>query len=317
MQHGSLVATFLGGLALGTLAGCGGDTTGGTSGGGPVPETQFVDRTVSSYCEGLRVCCQKQGMVFSAAGCDAGLRSGLTENGSICEPGTTYDAAAVGACLEQAESYIASCGSAGSSMPTVCNRMCVGNQPLGATCDSNQQCAQPASGEVICSYSTGSGQGTCMPLVHGQLGAGCRSSCRQNSCTVSSGPAGADATCYADDGLYCANDFTCQNLVAVGGACSLAWSCATGAYCAAGVCTAQKAAGAACTNYDECLGSCDGTTCVGSGANDLEVTAEICAGNFDNSTSDTGTATTSPTTGRAGAPPTSPPTSGQAGAPGT
>jgi hypothetical protein len=307
MQHGSLVTMLLGGLAFGTLVGCGGDTIGGTSGGGPVPETQFVDRTVSSYCEGLRACCQSRGMAFSAAGCDAGLRQGLAENGSICEPGTTYDAAAVGACLQQAESYIASCGSAGSSMPTVCNRMCVGSQPLGAACNSSQQCAQPASGEVICSY-TSSGQGICTPWVHGQLGQGCQGSCRQTLCSMSSVPAGADGgvanttTCYAEDGLYCASNWTCQNLVAVGGPCSSSEDCVEGTYCPAGVCTAQKAAGAACTSYDECLGSCDGTTCAGNATSGFDVTAALCAGNFGTSSSDTATSTTVPATGQAGAP---------------
>jgi hypothetical protein len=101
-----------------------------------------------------------------------------------------------------------------------------------------------------------------------------------------------DAICYAEDGLYCASDWTCQRLVAVGGACTDVGSCVSGAYCStAGMCEALKAAGAACTQYYECLGSCDTATgtCVGD-TGDLEVTAEVCAGNFGGSSDDSASA---------------------------
>ena len=286
MQRRILVA-----LAMATLVACGGDTTGGSSQGSPVPETELVDCMVTAYCAGLGVCCQSRGLAFSATGCDAGLHAANAGVSSICEPGTTYDAVAAGTCLEQAKSYIASCGSASTSPPAVCNRMCVGTLPVGAACQSTEQCAQPASGQVDCSF-TASAQGTCTPAVRGQLGESCQGTCSLGGdCAYSlpvpvGGDAGVpgNATCYTDDGLYCASDWTCQRLVALGDACSDAESCVSGAYCSmAGVCEALKAAGAACASYYECLGSCDSATgrCVGD--NGLAVTAERCAGNFDSS----------------------------------
>ena len=301
MRRGSLGATFSY-LALGTLLGCGGATTGDGSrsqpedGGtptadasqpAPVPEIEFVDRAVAAYCGGLRVCCQSQGMAFSATGCDTGVRQGLTESGSFCESGTNYDAQAAGACLQQAESYVASCGSTGpSSAPAVCTRMCVGTVPVGAACQSTEQCAQPSSGPVICDFGV-SAPGICTPAVHARLGESCRASCDlTGDCSWRLAPVGVDSgvpgnACYAEDGLYCAGNSTCQRLGELGGACEGWDTCVSGMYCSMVlVCEAKKAAGTSCATPDECLGACDGTTgrCVGDNA--LAVTAELCAGNF-------------------------------------
>jgi hypothetical protein len=302
MQRSISESTFWGGtaMALATLVACAGSTTGDATQAAPVPESQLMDRMVAAYCEGLGVCCQSRGLAFSATGCDAGLREANAGSASICEPGTTYDAQAAGTCLEQAQSYIASCGSAGTPPPAVCNRMCVGTLPVGAACQSTEQCAQPASGQVDCSFTT-SAQGTCTPAVRGQLGESCRASCSlSGDCTYRTPvPIGGDAgvpgnaLCYAEDGLYCASDSICQRLGGVGGACEGLDTCMSGAYCGtAGVCEAKKAAGAACTTYDECLGGCDSATgrCVGD--NGLAVTAELCAGNFGASSTDTASAPT-------------------------
>lgn len=68
------------------------------------------------------------------------------------------------------------------------------------------------------------------------------------------------------DGAYCANDNTCQKVLAAGAACESPFACADGLYCAgftgmtAGTCTKLPATGEACTEQCLDIGDyCDGT----------------------------------------------------------
>ncbi len=282
MQRGTLLAMS---WAVILLVGCSSQPTGGSTPAGSIPESEFVDRMVAVYCEGLGACCQNQGLAFDAALCDAGAPQLFGPRGSFCEPGSTYDIQAAGACFEESKSYVSSCGTLGVRWPAACNRICVGTLPVGAACREHEQCAPTSSGPALCDLSVSMDDGVCAPVVRGRLGDTCAASCEGSECFWHSRlvPGGetvpGNDVCYAEDGLYCGN-WTCEALEEVGATCGVD-TCVRSAYCTmAGVCEAKQPAGASCTRPDECLGACDRATGLCVGENGFAATTELCAGNF-------------------------------------
>ena len=272
---GGLLAVSLINLACSS----GSNSGGGQSQGGPVPQDQLGARVAAALCAGLEACCQSRVWAFNAAHCEAAARQSaalFVGHSGTCPPETTYDAEAAGECVQQMQSIIASCGDLGTFPPAICDLLCKATQSIGGSCQSNTACVQPATGQAFCDFSTG--QGVCTLVPRGKLGDACTLTCESESCGAPTTP-----TCYRDDGLYCAGDSTCHQLVPIGGGCpsgsgvecgdglscaggftcqpppplppigadcAESLLCDTGAYCnAAGVCEAKKPAGAPCTGY--------------------------------------------------------------------
>lgn len=287
---------------------------GGQSQGGPVPQDQLGDRVAAALCAGLKECCQSRVWAFNAAHCEAAARQSATSfvgRSGTCPPETTYDADTAGECVQQMQSIMASCGDLGTFPPAICDLLCKATQPIGGACQSDKACLQPATGQAFCDFSTG--QGVCTLVPRGKFGDACTLTCTLESCGAPTTP-----TCYRDDGLYCAGDSTCHQLVPIGDGCPSGVECAkglscagdltcqlpppplpiggdcaesllcdTGAYCnTAGVCEAQRPAGAPCTGTGtalECRGYCNYTTytCVEVGR--MNVTAQVCSGGSSSS----------------------------------
>ena len=145
---------------------------------------------------------------------------------------------------------------------------------LGASCKAERECALPSDSGVRCATPVGTagGLGKCVAVpaaVRGKSEDLCIETCTDTpgstSCAASGSPstgAGggqgpASSSCFTNDGLYCASTSKCSPLPAVNAPCPQGY-CATRAYCSAGTCEPQLAAGA-CASDEACMTSarCD------------------------------------------------------------
>ena len=150
-------------------------------------------------------------------------------------------------------------------------------------------------GDVTCDFETD----TCVLELRGGAGDVCLRTCTTEdgvwSCYGWSVPAaGVESSntvtnCWTKDGLYCADNGTCQALLEAGGPCgigdfcvdgavcnddfagvcevlpgvgeSCTFGCESGAYCSPdSVCEAQQPDGAPCDDWNQCLGYCSVNT---------------------------------------------------------
>jgi hypothetical protein len=264
--HG--IAMTAGWLVL-SATGCssGGSTstnpgTGGTSGGGStVAEGDYVSAYIDALCSGYASCCTTQGHAADVAACRGQVETAIAgaQNPLGGGPNTTYDAQAAAVCLGLIRSALAAC-TQGTDPTRVCARVYQGALPAGAACTDDDQCAPSTGGDATCNA-----QGVCEIDVHGRLGYACGGTCTVGPGGGSCGGVGATPgappprTCYTNEGLYCADDDTCQPVIALGQACTGTQTCVDGAYCN-GQCVPRQAGGAACTSADQCLGDCDSAT---------------------------------------------------------
>lgn len=264
-----------------TTTGTGTDPGAGTSTGSaaPISIAQLGDQLANAFCDNIGGCCQAAGIAFDLAECKANILSVVSQGlAREMSPNIRYDANAAGACVAAYASVVKSCKSS-NSIETACTGVFVGSLPAGAPCTVDDECASPAGSAAFCDggdSTNGGASGTCSVTsasatsAHGKLGESCAASCPSGTTCAATGPSAAGGSgtgppitsvCYSDDGLYCSANATCQPLIAVGQPCSFD-GCVNGAFCGAGVCTAGKADGAACTFDTECAGG----SCLSSGA---------------------------------------------------
>ncbi len=302
-------------VSLAVAAACSSSSQGQAA---PVSLSDAPASAINAYCSGYGSCCASKGFVFNDAACHTNLGQQLA-TAQICPAPRIYDPQAAGECFAELQATLSSCSN-GPSATSSCNQMCNGTVPVGSPCTSTRDCAQPASGTVSCTPSGTTGTTVCAVQSHGKVGDGCGTTCTEsadgNSLTCSAivassgGPTpSGTATCYTNDGLYCASDYICNSIAAVGGACTDYQGCVTGAYCnlttsmcvaqvAAGapcptgmecdassycsttqICVSKKAVGESCASNVECVAYCDTTTnlCVADNSTGLDVTAASCA----------------------------------------
>ncbi len=262
-------------LLGGVVGGCGGSTNG--TGSGPVPQSQFPARFESAVCDNIGSCCQSAGYKYDAAGCKSALDQSIGQ--IFSSKNAVYDASAAGPCIDSVSAAFASCKGFDAVSAVPCQKVFTGTQPAGAACTSSTECKPVANAEVYCEHPSGaggqagSGQRTCTVKPRGKKGDGCDETCTENgnvtSCGTSSGGGGAggsggappsgNATCYTNDGLYCAGNGVCAAMIPIGQPCPDYSGCVDGAYCDSGTCAAKRAAGSSCSSFsNECK---DGTYC--------------------------------------------------------
>lgn len=260
-------------LVGGGLGGCGGSTSG--TGSGPVPKSEFPARFESAVCDNIGSCCKSAGYKYDANSCKNAIASSIGQ--IFSSNNTVYNAAAAGDCLDSVSAAFSSCKGFDSVSAASCQQVFTGTQPAGSPCTSSTECKPVADADVYCDRPLGGGgqggsaQGTCTVKPRGNKGDGCDETCTENgnvtSCSSSGGggtggsggaPAGGNATCYTNEGLYCDGNHVCAALIPIGQPCVDYSGCVDGAYCESGVCTAKQAAGGPCTYSDACK---DGTYC--------------------------------------------------------
>lgn len=262
-------------LVGGVVGGCGGSTSGTSS--GPVPQSQFPARFESAVCDNIGSCCQSGGYKYDAAGCKSVLDQNFGQ--LFSSKNTVYSASAAGPCIDSVSAAFASCKGFDGVSADACQKVFIGTQPAGGSCTSSTECKPVANAEVYCNHplgaggQAGSGQGTCTVKPRGKKGDGCDETCTENGnvtgCSSSGGggagggggaPPSGNATCYTNDGLYCAGNGVCTELSPIGQACTSYNSCVDGAYCDSNnTCAKKKAAGSSCSSFsNECK---DGAYC--------------------------------------------------------
>lgn len=293
----------------------------------PVPLDQFCTTYANEICDTLAPCCKAASLPTDTAKCKANLVAMCqTSVGKMQARGDTYDAKQGGVCIAAFGAEIDNCKEKPRTDPAYdaaehsCDGVFKGTVAVGGSCDTSNDCAQPASGsdKVHCVFSSSSGgpaptTGVCTLEHLAAAGEACGSTstgggyvscstgltCKYDSsgkgtCTA---PGAKGAACdFATDcqtGLACSPDtHQCSDPAPIGGKCTYGSSaCVDGAYCdtTTSSCAAKKAAGATCEMSSECIsGSCKGTCQAGG---DGIATVDACAGNiFGSSSSSGGTA---------------------------
>jgi len=242
------------GCILVGLGACGGSTDESSaspqSSASPVPKDQFATRLAAAICDNIGNCCQSAGFAYDAAGCkDLLVKFYQTE---IASDKASYDATKAGECVSWAASVSQTCAS--NPAPGPCDQVFTGTVPNGGACTSSVDCVKPAGGGVYCDSSH-----KCVQEPRGKEGDGCFATCTESgsslSCGSGVGPVGGgNATCYTNDGLYCAQSGQCEKLAAIGASCATDMGCVAGAWCdsQSHKCVATVPAGSACTDDAAC-----------------------------------------------------------------
>lgn len=241
--------------------GCGDDDDGGSGGGGSTPgeDGYTLDNVCAKLpvatCEERKECCEK-GSGFDQAGCEARERTECEANVAEVKAGTmTFHPENIAPCFAMLEPYGEQCFLTLSDLYTFLEefKIChifTDQRALGETCERRSQCAtSEVEDEAI-----GCNEGTCSVVRFLAEGAACSVTSQDSFCT---------------GGLYCDADAetmegTCEKAAAVGDDCSSnPLVCGLDSYCdpTAGLCTAPKAGGDACTSHIECQSFvCDAAT---------------------------------------------------------
>lgn len=251
-------------LGLSSFSACSGSTTGGGE-SGPVPESDLPARYAQALCPNMAACCQKNGFTHDPATCQASIEAQarallLAQQGLA----TTYDAAAMGQCLDGFARLLQGCGTVDRSATDICERVFVGTLKEGAACKKGQECIDPPNGSAYCQNGVCAKDSSVTP-VHAVSGAACGGTCTSEgssgsySCTGTLSTDTDPARCFTNDGLRC--DTTTKRCVPaskIGEPCTFGEGCAPGAYCDGQTCVAQKTSGP-CSAQQTCASTayCD------------------------------------------------------------
>jgi hypothetical protein len=203
-----------------------------------------------------------------------------------------------------------------SNSLSACDHVYSGSKALGEACMGSAECAVPAVGEAECDafdavwgvVRRGEAGDPCTSSceAYGEGG---------YICTSSENPAldpHETVQCFREEGLTCGPDLTCEALLSNGEACTNDEQCTAGNWCASdgttapacapqvgvggacqpfsdacgeaaycddtNVCVAKKAAGQACTGFDECQGQCTDGLCTAPSDLSDGFLALICGG---------------------------------------
>lgn len=228
-----------------------------------VSQAQFPDRFANIWCETVAACCSVAQISYDSATCRVGARSfaaNLLERSAGRE--ATYSPDAGTQCLDRLSRALSGCQieDAGNA----CTMIFIGSSPEGTPCANGSECA---SG--YCALGEAGLSGVCAELDyraprHGKVGEPCVGSCGvpgSFECPSSLLPnaQGTSSYCYAENGVYCTFDpelldvLSCQPYAAIGDSCGANdVRCIPGAFCADGVCAAQRATGSCRDTPDQC-----------------------------------------------------------------
>lgn len=260
MNRHLLVAFVL----IGSSLGCNAETSSGSGAGSR-------DTFIAQICEQYMPCCTKAGKPSDGAQCRSFYGAFAAS--------ATYDAAAADKCLAEIKGQASSptfCddGMSSSKAPScngVFNAGSTGTKKPGETCESDDDCAPSAEGQVECRsvFTSGATIKKCQLQIVGKAGDGpCLGTVDGNMTSYnSSGDTDVQPRgylCNVASGLRCdGTTDKCTAIPKLGEACtsSGSYSCTKDAYCdsTAKQCVARKTAGATCDGFSEQCA--DGTYC--------------------------------------------------------
>jgi hypothetical protein len=246
------------------MSACGGTSVSDES-PAPVPEGQFIESYAAAICDNIGPCCEDTGDTYAPDECRTLLEEELRDLLPLSEnDAVSFDATRAGGCIAAVAKAAKSCGGE-DNLDAACERVYAGKLAEGETCQSSWECATPAGGEAYCDMVDEGGAMKCVVTPRGASGDACGMTCTEHGssteCSGSSMMVG-NATCYTNDGLYCADNGACAQLKTVGEACTYD-GCVHGAYCdETGVCAPFGAVGESCAGWGECV---DGAVCMDDG----------------------------------------------------
>jgi hypothetical protein len=258
-------SSYLLALAICACSSSGGPGSGGAAGAsgasGLPPELAaeldaFADAYAHAWCDGLASCCHF--WPFHADVCldSARLRArqGVALGAAPEFASPFFNAAARDTCLAQIQKIVASCPATTfqhDAAPQCASVFTKGSAPLGASCQSGDDCAPTPDQPPLCA------DGKCaMVAMNLPAGASC---------------AGPFAKCASD--LACGTvDYTCGPKIALGKRCSYDSDCVDGAYCD-GVCTLIGNDGDRCAGITSCHAT---SSCIGGVCQPLAQTGSSC-----------------------------------------
>ena len=261
------------GGASGGRGGLGG--SGGFS-GAVTTELNAVLDTVAAYCTAVTACCQ--GTTVSQDACDAMYASNQPALGSLTNGSVTLDMTALATCKSAYGAGPDQCNL--NAVVTACAGVYVGTRAAGEPCTNLFDCdrSQGAMSCVVLDPNTDP-VGTCRTVPHLQNGDDCSFACRigDDCSTTSFGSTDVLGLCFESDGLVCDyGSSKCQNMVALGSACTEDGQCGSEAYCDT-TCKARPGVGEPCDSGASCrheLQCGDDGNC----ANPTWTSSSTCAG---------------------------------------
>lgn len=261
-------------FGFGLLA-CGSGNGGGTGGlpggagtSGPVSFEDFPKKYADAICKVAASCCATAGIAYDDAHCrddhavDPGKFAYLNNGQTL-----RFDADGAGRCLDAIAN--AGCGVDDDLDQPGCEGTIVGLVPQGGKCFESIECAPVLGKRIRCEtngedtegvcreFVTSPADGPCGRDVFGECGEGlvCEDATQPTSTCVAAPRAGEKCGIGGpcEPGYHCStSSFTCEAIVANGGACKSFTDCVEGSQCKDGVCRTRGADGAACGNSEDC-----------------------------------------------------------------
>ena len=264
--------TFAATIVLGAIMAAGASCSGNN------PEA-FCQDWVESTCQAISTCCQ-DGTRFDMDGCRVGLSESCQSNtgATLVETGqASFDSGAASACLGTVTScseYASTTTSASTyAHQQACANMLTGDRPLGAACNSSDQCAR--AGDFSTCYSgSATSTGVCAQAVLDTTGCSFSfSNSELHMCPDGTFCDRAAAHMSSEPPSQQEFEFSapCRPYLGAGEKCDDVTGppvpCAAGLFCkvngaGGGTCTPYKTAGEACVLGDGCA---PGLACLGAG----------------------------------------------------
>ena len=235
-------------VSLAIVFGCGGTTSSTSS--SAVTESDFPASYSQAMCDLLSKCCNTN---LDTTACRASVVP-------LAVPQfQKYDPTNGGACIAELRNFASSCTASAREYATACDTLSVGNQAIGAPCQSSEDCAGYATSQAYCTFGTSASSQICRSTVK----AG-------EPCSVLDPNTGVYVPAACGAGLYCATSELCAPKVSLGQPCVQPYStdnCVAPLRCdpaAAMTCASLAPNGASCLGDGDCVdGYCSNGTCQG------------------------------------------------------
>jgi len=238
-------------IALGCAAKAPESDAGLPSAAPPIAEADFAALHTQTRCNLIQTCCGLAGYPFDVAQCLREDRSPKSQPPYRL----TYDAASAGQCIALIRAVGESCARSARQAresERACELVHPGQQPIGAPCTEDFDCAGGVDGMAMCNAPAGTS--ICQAIELGNAGDACYGAAGPPA--VGTGP--VFFKCAA--GLFCSDQSVCAVQLRPGDPCGpTPGTCGNDLVCVGGVCEAIRPAGAPCTLNAQCASE----TCVG------------------------------------------------------
>ncbi|MGC4064962.1 MAG: hypothetical protein QM784_10030 [Polyangiaceae bacterium] len=235
----------------------------------PVPASELPGYAAKRLCDAYADCCNAVDAPFAVESCVDRAQSAYASR-DVCPPNRQYDPIQAAECFEALpQNYVCATQSGqvslvhGYTLPRACQLMCQGTLPLGATCNTQMDCAPIEGARISCGITDLNSSPKCLRQIRGKVGDRCFDTCIESERDDGWGclgrlpdqvdsSSGGPAACYIRDGLFCGTDRTCHELVPIGKPCENRDVCVMGAMCQTGTCKPPVEIGGPCASLFEC-----------------------------------------------------------------